>query len=298
MTSRLSVICPVFFSFRGKEIFTRAAKILQLFAADQTEIIFVLGKTGNRLDAAFASTFSHEGARIIYRDYGKDLPSPGELRHLGAQHSRNDLLLFWDIDLVATTDLIYRAQEHPLFVRNGFLVIPCLYMNSLFNSDLPIENLPVDLSPLFFNKALYVALNTSTILISRDTYQKSRGFQKCFTGHGFEDFDLLCNLAQQICQITITDTEFVSYEKNFSPLFYTDFRRHLNKLTLPVFLDKIFTLHIYHPIAKNFLQKRSQNFITFLDTHLAQNKNKGKKLSEMEKNTIIVDNIHFFLKEV
>lgn len=294
MTSRLSVICPVFFSFRGKELFSRAARVLELFSNSRTEIIFVLGRTGNRLDETFTSAFSRRGARLICRDYTDALPSPGELRHIGAEHADNELLLFWDIDLVATADIIPRAEQHPFFTTYGFLVIPCLYMNASFSGNLPLEKLPEDLSTLFFDKALYVALNTSTVLISREIYQKSGGFQKVFLGHGFEDFDFLCNLARNICRLPIADAEFASYEKTFSPLFYTDFRRHLNKLTIPVFLDGIFSLHIFHPIAKKFLQQRPRNYAIFLDANVQSEEH----LSESEKNTAIIDNIRFFLQEV
>lgn len=293
----LSIICPIFFSFRGRDILIRAKRILALFADnDQIEVIFVLGLTGEKkLETAFVETVTREGGRCILREYTPgDSPSPGELRHIGTQHAQGDILLFWDIDLVASEQLIHQALAHPFFKEYGFVVIPCLYMNSSYRWSSPAERLPRDLSNLFFNEALYVALNTSTVLISKNVYQKSRGFQKKFSGHGFEDFDFLCDLAQRICGISISDAEFSSYEKNFSPLFYTDFRRHLNKLTLPVFLDGIFSLHIYHPVSKKFLQRRSKNYTMFLDTHLKH----SNLSSQIDRNAAIIDNINFFLKEI
>lgn len=291
----LSIICPIFFSFRSKDIFSRANNVLKIFLNRNTEVLFVIGSTNRKKDSDFAEFATEKGGKVIWHDCGTEVPSPGELRHIGSLHAKYDILLFWDVDLIASSEIINKAYNHHNFKKYGFAVIPCLYMHPSFVFSLPIQPLPSNLSRFFPKKILYIALNTSTILIKKDIYKENKGFSSNYSGHGFEDFDLLCRLARNICHFDISNHDITSYTKVISPLFYTDFRRHLNRITIPFFLDGIFSLHLYHSISDTFRKKRLENFNIFI------NSNTSKEHStrvQPDNNTIIADNIAFFISEL
>lgn len=291
----LSIICPIFFSFRSKDIFSRANNILNIFLNPNTEVLFVLGSTNREKDNNFAEFITKKGGKIIWHGCGTEVPSPGELRHIGSLHAKYDILLFWDVDLVASSEIINKVYNHYIFKKYEFAIIPCLYMHPSFVFSLPIQPLPANLSSLFPKKILYIALNTSTILIKKDIYKKIKGFSNNYSGHGFEDFDLLCRLARDICHFTISNHDIISYSKVISPLFYTDFRRHLNRITIPFFLDGIFSLHLYHPISDTFRKKRLENFNIFINSNTSK---EHYTKAQPDNNKTIAENIDFFIREL
>lgn len=291
----ISVICPIFFSFRSRDIFSRANNILKIFFTPNTEVLFVLGSTNRKKDNEFVEFITRKGGKVIWHDCGTEVPSPGELRHVGSLHAQYDILLFWDVDLIAPSEILNKVYNHYSFKKYGFAIIPCLYMHPSFVPTLPVQPLPSNLSRLFPKKVLYIALNTSTIFIKKSIYKETKGFSSKYAGHGFEDFDFLCRLIRNVCHFNISNHDIISYSRVISPLFYTDFRRHLNRITIPFFLDGIFSLHLYHPISDIFRKNRSENF----DIFIKRNTKREESTKDMpDNNKIISDNIAFFIKEL
>jgi predicted glycosyltransferase involved in capsule biosynthesis len=175
--------------------------------------------------------------------------------------------LFWDVDLLPSKGLLDDLHRWLDSRQRPFAIIPSLYASAAGTRRFVKDGLfdkGRSTSAFFEHRRdliLHLALNTSTVAITKDYYSLLGGFDERFLDHGLEDFDFLLRLALRDGSLPIP-CDLFSDTRHQSPAFSSGFRSILNLLSLPLFLDGIVTLHQWHerPRATQYYDRRSENW--------------------------------------
>lgn len=266
----ISVIIPVSFAFRGIDTLRRLVNVLSDEEFRGAERIVVLGTTGALLDKVCKWLTSRLGAKFVTIPVSRGSFSVAQLRNAGIRQATTDYLLFWDVDLRAPSGLIKKISCE-IQKREPFIIIPCLYLAPAARYVLRSRNLWKSsdywinrLKAFDQDKILYMAFNTSTLLVRRNAIDEVGAFDEKFSGHGYEDFDLCCRLAYRFSGKPFPADMLVNMPSN-SPAFSRGFRAYLNQFSVPQLIKGIFTLHEFHPLvrSKEYLGRRQENYEAF-----------------------------------
>lgn len=268
----VSVVIPVSFAFRGLDSVRRLYRILIDEDLQKTQKIVALGRSGSPYDILCRQVALHFGAQVIETPVSASAFSVASLRNLGAQAAKTPFLLFWDLDLLPPSGLISRLLLHLHHTELPFAIVPCLYLapsaTKLLKSkkrDWKNPEYWLDRLQAFDRRTvLYLAPNTSTIFVKKEVFDAVNGFDTAYTGHGYEDFDICCKLAHKYSSWKFP-SDMLRDEPSNSPAFSVGFRAYLNRFSLPLLLDNLFTLHQYHPITRNndYRGRRELNYMHF-----------------------------------
>ena len=270
IAAQFTIIVPTAFRVGGREIAERAMALIRFGAFAGHELIFSHGTYSSSKDNRFCRAVENAGARVLQTELKSDQLPLGLLRNRGAQIATGTHIVFWDVDLVPSENLLGTLQ-HWLESRSRlFAIIPSLYATSPGTRRF-VKNGIFDISQTlaaFYEHRrdliLHLALNTSTVAIARDHYASLGGFDERFADHGLEDFDFLLRVALKDNSLPIP-TDLLTDVRHQSPAFSSGFRAVLNLLSLPVFLDGIATLHQWHarPRGGNYYDNRGENWSIF-----------------------------------
>ena len=263
-----SIVIPTAFRVRRREIERRALALARDERFAGQEVIVSHGEWND--DSGFCQKLESAGARVAVSRLNSASVPLGMLRNRGAELATAKHLLFWDVDLVQSPELLSQLQrrlEHP---NSRFLIVPCIYA-SLEGTRRLVSGGVFDCSRAlgaFYEHrrdlVLHLALNTSTVAIERSYFFSQGGFDERYLDHGLEDLDFLLRLALKDESLPIP-VDLLSDERHQSAAFSTGFRSVLNLLSLPLLLDGMVTLHQWHrrPLWASYYQRRSENYALF-----------------------------------
>ncbi|MXN67195.1 hypothetical protein GR183_19980 [Stappia sp. GBMRC 2046] len=271
----LSVVVPIGFVYRPAGILRRLRRLIDSRLFDGAELIVsvaVRNRFGDRLFSSLARRISKACRVIFVEESGAEI-SIARLRHEGARAASRDLLLFYDVDLICSQSVVEKAITYLKGNRNPFVIIPSIYTRKkALSAGVSAGDGPVDqvwkglLAKRRYDLIYHVAMYTSTILIERSKYFQSGGFDPNFSSHGLEDLEYICRLCIREKVFELSDVEeFLKDGKAVSPLFTEGFRKYLNIITIPVWLEGIFTVHLWHsrPKRTRYFKERKRNYGIF-----------------------------------
>lgn len=187
------------------------------------------------------------------------------LRNIASQNINSTFMIFSDIDIYFQINILNSMIAETK--KNGFSIIPCLYltrkgtqhilktndMNSIIDNWLSIS----------FNYVKHIAIPSSFLCLTQETFKKLNGFDENFEGHGYEDFDFLLRLILYFDKKTL---HLYSYEDKVykSPLLMRGFRCFLASFCLKNVLQKKFVFHLEHKKNKaTYNSDRQRNAFLF-----------------------------------
>ena len=263
MAARISVVIPSACHERGQGLLRRILELLDCPQLTEHQVVVAHESCSTRSDERFrAQLDSRAQAGALHYVWscceGSELRL-GELRNRGARAAEGDYLLFLDADLAIFPgffDALLRrleSQDPPEFV-----IVPCLYATEIGTQRLSTgcvfdrERAHASYFDHHRDRIAFLATNTSTVLVKRETFEALGGFNREFLGHGLEDFDLLLRLALSRTSLAVP-ADILDDCRSEAPAFARGFRSYLNLLSLPVFLGGLSTLH------RTYYQHRASN---------------------------------------
>ncbi len=278
---RFAVVVPTSFRERGRSVRQRLREIVESGCFAGHPLIVSHGSFGHRQDRRFRAWLDQQRqqGKLDYRWTelrGPEVPL-GFLRNRGANAATSSWLLFFDVDLATFEGFPRELQRCIETTRSrGFAIVPCLYATAegtrRLSSGCLFHRQPAESAFFGHRRDLitHVALNTSTVLVSRRVFWEVGGFDARYQDHGLEDFDFLIRLA-----IAQTDhpipSDLLVDTPNHSPAFSVGFRSYLNLFSLPSFLDGLCTLHRWHPrpLHHSYYHRRAMNLHLFTENVMA-----------------------------
>jgi len=273
--SSLTAIVPLDLQFRAKDIIAKAKLMVGLARGSDLKIVFALNDRGTKYDARLKSVLSgHPNASLVSGQFYHGAVNSAQLRNLAFAKVSTEHVVLLDVDLWLDLNLL---KKHVAIVASGavpFSVLPCLYLSmagsrALLTGRRSLSQLRDDYFAFSRKEFLHLA-NPSSILVMRSTdYRALGGFDREFSGHGYEDFDFMIRLASRYSLISASP-DFLTNATTRSPLFVQGFRRELGRLCLEPMLDQDFFLHIFHaksPESRAYYALRARNFSRFCELH-------------------------------
>lgn len=262
-----SIVVPTAFHIGGRDIVRRAEGLIRWGAFAEQELIFSHGTRAQSRDEQFCKTIENAGIRVAQTPLRSERLALGLLRNRGAQIATGKYLLFWDVDLLPSEDLLENLQRWLELGQKPFAIVPSLYASAAGTSRFVKQGLfdrNQSISAFYEHRRdliTHLALNTSTVAITKDHYSLVGGFDERFVDHGLEDLDFLLRLALQDGSLPIP-SDLLTDARHQSPAFSAGFRSILNLLSLPLFLEGIVTLHQWHsrPSGANYYARRTENW--------------------------------------
>jgi len=200
------------------------------------------------------------------------------VRNYGANISNGNYILFFDVDLIVSGNFLDGIKEDIFKLKTNskksFNIYPCFYLNQIFSKRIEKEKeyniklfkqLKKDFFEGIYTKFLYLAVNTSTILVNKEHFFNIGQYNENFLGHGYEDFELIHRLYLSYGIVKMDD----DYKKDFKTIFpglYKGFRKHYAYYSLPNLFENKFTFHLWHdrPLYKKYYRNREQNALYFM----------------------------------
>ncbi|OED44256.1 hypothetical protein ACH42_08070 [Endozoicomonas sp. (ex Bugula neritina AB1)] len=145
-------------------------------------------------------------------------------------------------------------------------MFPCFYLSQKATLDVFSGQLP-DYSQYwqsYFQGLLDhvdgIAVASSCLLVEREWFLRISGFKPDFSGHGYEDFELIHRLAAYYPLGMLPD-DYAVDDKHQFPADYVGFRRFYSYYALPHLFSGHFLLHQWHkrPLANKYHRLRQGN---------------------------------------
>jgi len=271
---KLSIIIPIKVSFQNRFLLKRLSNLVEFFSKyNSIELVVVDSSPSKRYSKLI---YLNSNIEYYYLDMN-DIYSASKARNYGSQKANGEYILFFDVDLIVKDnfiDNIFRDIEKlKQKAKEAFEIYPCLYLSELQTK--AIENKLID-SQIFkdiklrylegFNdEVLYLAVNTSTILVSKEHFFNIGAYNEVYKGHGYEDFELIHRLYLSYPIIKRGEDYIMDFKTPF-PYFYKGFRQYFAYYALPNFFKGNYTVHLWHPrpLTKKYYRHREVNLEYFL----------------------------------
>jgi predicted glycosyltransferase involved in capsule biosynthesis len=273
-TIALSIVIPIKVTFKNKFLLDRIKRLIQHFSNYQnTEIVIIDSSKNSAYSAAIKKSCQHFNVNYYHLKMD-DVYSAAKARNCGSKNAKGEYLLFYDVDLVVKDDFIDNVLEDMEQLKAPkFTIYPCLYLSESKTKVLEGMNLTnkifEDIKERylrgFSDEVLYLAVNTSTILVERKHFFNIGAYSEAYKGHGYEDFELIHRLymAYPVVERGLDYPE--DFKTNF-PSDYKGFRKYYAYYALPNFFRGMYTLHLWHPrpLTHGYYRQRKQNAKFFI----------------------------------
>lgn len=305
----LSLIIPLKVTLKNRFLLKRVKNIFDSFTHHNIEIVVVDSSSTYYSYFIEKSVANHKNINYQYLELN-GIYSASKARNHGSQYAKGEYLLFYDVDLIVRDDFIEKVLKNiealKKVSKKAFEIYPCCYLseektkeieqNSIEDAD--FEKIKERYLEGYNDEVLYLAVNTSTILVNREHFFDIGAYSELFKGHGYEDFELIHRLYMRYPIVDREDDYIMDFKTAF-PLQYEGFRKYFSYYALPNFFKEIFTLHLWHPrpLTQKYYRHRKVNleyFIEYLNSSLSQ------KLNQKYIDTTIVsyqDFVFNLLKE-
>ena len=271
----LSIIIPIKVTFQNRFLLNRATKLIQYFSNfNDIEVILVDSSQKGKYSKVLKSLCIEECTSYYFLEM-QDIYSAAKARNYGAKQAKGEYLLFYDVDLVVKDDFIENVlQDINELSEKAFAIYPCLYLSESKTKLIEgekldnqvFEDIKIRYLKGFNDEVLYLAVNTSTILVQKNHFFYIGAYNELFKGHGYEDFELIHRLYKFSIQKKLPKDYTIDYKTPF-PAEYKGFRQYYAFVSLPNLFNQRFTLHLWHPrpLSKKYYRNRTNNFNEFLN---------------------------------
>ena len=274
MSYNLSIIIPISITFKTLFRLRRLKFLIELFSKRESIEIVVVDSSSLPFSRSVmdisGSFYNHLKMSGIY--------SASEARNYGSKIANGDYLLFFDVDLVVREDFLDRVLRDIEVLKSkaeeAFTIYPCLYLSETKSREIEKRglrdsdflNIKLRYLEGFNDEVLYLAVNTSTILLQREHFFTIGGYSEIFRGHGYEDFELIHRLYLNY-PIVKRGVDYIIDFKTPFPYCYRGFRKYFAYYALENFFKDKFTLHLWHnrPLTKKYYRNREKNLLYFLE---------------------------------
>ncbi len=293
---RLSVIIPIKISFANRFLLERVERLVEQFSIfDEIELVLIDSSEGKGYQKRLQKlSNTYENLHYTYLAM-EDIYSASKARNHGSKEARGEYLLFYDVDLLVKDDFIENVLSQSLELEDdAFTIYPCLYLSESKTKAIEGKSLDNQLFEStkirylegFNDEVLYLAVNTSTILVSKAHFFKIGAYNEVYKGHGYEDFELIHRLYLAYPLVSREEDYAMDFKTPF-PMHYKGFRQYFAYYALPNFFKGDYTLHLWHPrpLTKKYYRHREVNleyFIQHLQESLSLKIEKQTLFSYME----------------
>ena len=217
------------------------------------------------------------GKRLILVKFKSNDVNNSKLRNAGIRRAKTNLLMFCDIDLIISDELINVGVEYAL--RDKYATFPCIYLNKIGSVKIRKRQLKFPLT-----KSLYqhVAIPSSVIFMEKTIAMKVGGFDEGYQGHGYEDFDFMIRVLLELKRLTLSTLDLYD-EAYYRPILSKGFRAalivdYINHLCPGH--ENIVAFHLYHKKNRHsYESERKRNRMRFSSKFLNKENRKefGKR---------------------
>ena len=290
---KLSIIIPIKVSFQNRFLIKRLSNLVKFFSKySDIELVVVDSSPSKRYSKAISQNSNIE----YYYLEMSDIYSASKARNYGSQKANGEYILFFDVDLIVKDDFIDNILEDieklRLKAKEAFEIYPCLYLsesqtksieNRSINNQI-FEYIKLRYLEGFNDEVLYLAVNTSTILVSKEHFFNIGAYNEVYKGHGYEDFELIHRLYLSYPIIRRGRDYIIDFKTPF-PYLYQGFRKYFAYYALENFFKGNYTMHLWHPrpLTKKYYRHREINLEYFLK-HLEDSFNKDIDTKYLDDN--------------
>lgn len=267
---RITLIIPLRLTPATHEGAERLRRICATVPRDLYEILVSDYGTQGEGQALLAE-LEAEGIRVVRHPSPGKLFSIGQSRDFGVVMAREGVVMFNDIDFLATPEMYRRihaeAQARDLW-RNlfDFFCVPVLFLTeagtkSWFadtGAGRPfLETATVEEVERRSDAIQFTAFGSSAMVINRHHYLALGGHDARFRGHGAEDYDLLHRLGTLAPKGPRPREYFTDFKDN-GVRSYWGFRAWFALNGLDLFRAGIHLVHLWHPrrMEKGYFRSR------------------------------------------
>lgn len=275
--TKLSIVIPIKVTFSNRFLLERVIKLVNFFSRyNNVEIILIDSSRSKRYSKAIKNLSKHFTVVYQYLDMSS-IYSASIARNHGVKIASAEYILFYDADLIVDNSFIPNIMEDIKDLKQRedeiFKIYPCFYLSESKTKIIEKENCQNIQSTSilkhylegFNDEVLYLAVNTSTILVSKKHFFEIGGYNEVFQGHGYEDFELIHRL-YKYNHANKLDRDYLDDYKTPFPARYKGFRQYFAYLALPNLFKNRYTLHLWHPrpLSKKYYRRRANNFNEFI----------------------------------
>lgn len=271
---KLSIIIPIKVSFQNRFLIKRLSNLVKFFSKYKDIELVVVDSS---LSKRYSKTISQNSNIEYYYLEMSDIYSASKARNYGSQKANGEYILFFDVDLIVKDDFIENIladiEELKQKAKEAFEIYPCLYLSesetkyieNKFIDNQIFEDIKLRYLEGFNDEVLYLAVNTSTILVSKEHFFNMGAYNEVFKGHGYEDFELIHRLYLSYPIIKRVNDYIMDFKTPF-PYLYQGFRKYFAYYALPNFFKGNYTMHLWHPrpLTKKYYRHREVNLEYFL----------------------------------
>ncbi|MDX0135798.1 glycosyltransferase [Sinorhizobium meliloti] len=260
---KISIIVPLRLSGTLFEGLPRLEKIIQNAPADRFEVVVVdYGSPPNEAANLVALTGRYPHAKLVRVSAETEPFSAGISRNIGAQHATSPVIMFNDVDCLASPNMYEKihkeARARKIDVNAyDFFAIPIAFLTyegvEEYHSA-QTSNEPYAADSLFHYHIIrgekqfisFMAYSGSTIVVNRLHYLSVGGTSPEFHGHGAEDYEVKLRLASYR-PIGRKPLDYYRNTKNNQIQDYVGFRAYLSLYAYEVAFRGIYMVHLWHP---------------------------------------------------
>lgn len=262
----LSIIVPIDFNRRSREIFQRAIRMTKMLSGTGIHLLFGCAAEPIRWTNKLSKALSKypDAQMITAPDCASHL---AQLRNIALAEVKSNYVLFLDVDIYPDLNQIEYAYNEVIQSKSHVCMYPCLYLSKAGSRKLgriPSAEFRQYYYQFKRNLILHLAFPSSIIICDMASVRAIQGFDPQYIGHGYEDFDFMLRLFLHKNLIGATP-KLIQDEPYMAPLMASGFRAEIAKLFLNQLIANNYFLHDFHGKDKqeNYYQLRKVNKVRF-----------------------------------
>lgn len=303
---KISIIVPVRLNETLFEGLPRLEQLIRNAPSDRFEVVVVdYGSPTRRAAELSFLTDQFEHAKLVRVDSEAEPFSAGIARNVGAQNATSPVIMFNDVDCLASPNMYEKIHKEARARRidvnaYDFFAIPIAFLTVEGVEEyhrIHAANEPYDADSLFHYHIIrgekqfiwFMAHSGSTIVVNRLHYLSIGGTSPVFHGHGAEDYEVKLRLASYR-PIGRRPLDYYRNTKNNQMHDYVGFRAYLSLYSYEVAFRGIYMVHLWHPrravnsvnqAVSNASYKQTERNFTLLGEMMKDFDKSGKQLNAL-----------------
>jgi len=279
---KISIIVPLRLSETLFEGLPRLERLIQNAPADRFEVVVVDYGSPPRAAAELVTlTAGFNHAKLVRVDADAEPFSAGVARNIGAQNATSPVIMFNDVDCLASPNMYEKIHKEARARRidvnaYDFFAIPIAFLTFEGVEEyqkIQASNEPYDADSLFHYHIIrgekqfiwFMAYSGSTIVVNRLHYLSIGGTSPVFHGHGAEDYEVKLRLASYR-PVGRKPLDYYRNTKNNQMHDYVGFRSYLSLYAYEVAFRGIYMVHLWHPRREVKSVNQPANAISYKQT--------------------------------
>jgi predicted glycosyltransferase involved in capsule biosynthesis len=255
----LSIIIPLRANCERPYLLERLIS-LSGFLTIQDNVEYILVDSGSEkpIRENIKKICDNSNFKYLYQETENRIFSIGRARDYGVQYAKGKLVTFLDVDLVPAPNFEQRIIDLANkigIIENPkqFFTLPCLYLKEEGNKDF-LDASVSRRHNVFYQKYSqgnnqYIegfAPCSSVMVVNRHHYLSIGGHREEFSGHGYEDFELIHRLLS-MQKLFPRPSNYYYDSKSWDNPTYRGFRSLFALLGSQALENELFTVHLWHP---------------------------------------------------